>query len=193
MPQRTYNNSKDLILQAALRVISKKGYKGFTIDAVIHESELSKAGFFYNYQNKNQLLEALADRMINEWNQTILKLEKEDPEPIGRSLRAYIRYAIHQTDSKSSNDLILYQVFSEILFTQPEIFSDLSKKIGKNLPFNKDEGIQPDQALVVYLAFDGLWVQDSTPYYKLSPSHRKRALDLLLRMTHENVTFRRKK
>lgn len=56
---RTYQNSKESIVDAAIRVLAEKGLKGFTTDAVIKESGLSKAGFFYNFKTKNELLESV--------------------------------------------------------------------------------------------------------------------------------------
>ena len=61
-------SKRDDILDVAERAILEKGVSATTIEELITEVGISKNGFFYHFQDKNQMIEAILDR-----NQTVDK------------------------------------------------------------------------------------------------------------------------
>ncbi|MPZ23626.1 MAG: TetR family transcriptional regulator [Dehalococcoidia bacterium] len=51
------------ILDAAIRVFSRRGYHDSTVDEIAIESETSKGGFYFHFPNKQAIFLALLDRM----------------------------------------------------------------------------------------------------------------------------------
>ena len=58
--------TRQRILDAAQAAIIEKGFTGTSIDELITECGLSKGGFFYHFQDKNDLAKALLRRYIEE-------------------------------------------------------------------------------------------------------------------------------
>lgn len=58
----TGSSKRERILDAAERAILQKGVSATTIEELIVEVGVSKNGFFYHFQDKNQMIEAILDR-----------------------------------------------------------------------------------------------------------------------------------
>ena len=86
----TPKSKRNEILDAAERAILEKGVSATTIDELTAEVGISKNGFFYHFQDKNQMIEAILDRNLQfdeEWFAEIFKnAEKVTTEPLGRLL-----------------------------------------------------------------------------------------------------------
>ena len=57
-------SKRDEILDAAEKAILDKGVSATTIEELIAEVGISKNGFFYHFQDKNQMIEAILDRNL---------------------------------------------------------------------------------------------------------------------------------
>jgi AcrR family transcriptional regulator len=55
----------ELVLEAAARVFGRKGYRNATIDDVAAEAGVSKATLYQYAKNKQWLMEAMVDRVVN--------------------------------------------------------------------------------------------------------------------------------
>lgn len=187
MNKRTYQNSKENIIDAAVRILAEKGVKGFTTDAVIKESGLSKAGFFYNFKTKNDLLEAVLEKLSAEWKSSVESYEANDKNPIGRSLRAHLKASIEQFESEEPGKLSLFMALTELLINEPE----LAKKQGTELwPAPKLEKSLPfEQQIIVSLAVEGLYSQILFPTIKLTAKQKEKVFESLIQMTELPVSF----
>lgn len=191
MAKRVYQNSKDVIVDAAMKLLVKKGLKGFTTDAVIRASGLSKAGFFYNFGTKDELVQAMVRKLIKEWDDAIERLTAADPNPTGRTLRAYVQYTIEQLDRDENFDASLYQLLNEVSVSQPAFYSKVTAEYMDSLPFRVREGLAEEQATMIYFALEGFWMQSCGPNYGISKPQKKRLLNLMLEMTNQPKRARR--
>ena len=57
-------DTREVILDAAERVIEREGARRLTIDAVVKQSGFSKGGVLYNFPSKQALIEGMVRRMI---------------------------------------------------------------------------------------------------------------------------------
>ncbi|MEM9496423.1 MAG: TetR/AcrR family transcriptional regulator [Pseudomonadota bacterium] len=85
------NSSKrDQILNAAERAILEKGVSATTIEELIVEVGMSKNGFFYHFQDKTQMIEAILHRNLEldkTWFADLLKAAADlDEDPLARFL-----------------------------------------------------------------------------------------------------------
>lgn len=191
MSKRTYTNSKELILEAAFKVLAKEGSKGFTTEAVIRESGLSKAGFFYNFKSKTDLLLALSDKLMLEWQELVEKFEKEDKNPVGRFLRANVKASIVQLNNKEAGRAELNHALSELSITEPENFKKYANIINKMLTRIKDSIISKEQSFLVCLVLDGLWCQSVFPTLSLKDKDIKKLTALLIQMTESPIELKK--
>lgn len=156
-----------------------------TTEAVINESGLSKAGFFYNFKTKEELIVTIIERLILGFVDSVKKIEKEDKNPVGRSLRAFVKVTIEATSQKDRKISALWQTFVEMHIQSPELLVRLSKPYQKIMPFKKNQGISYEQELLVLLALDGLWANDGVHSVRMNARERKRIEEVLISMTEK--------
>lgn len=100
------NSSKrDQILNAAERAILEKGVSATTIEELIVEVGVSKNGFFYHFQDKTQLIEAILNRNLEldeTWFADLLRnAEEVDKDPLERFL-AFLELLAKEMSSMSN-------------------------------------------------------------------------------------------
>ncbi len=112
--ERKRQEYRRLILQAAERVIVRKGYSAMTMDDVAREAEFSKATLYHYFRSKGELsLEILAnffeetDRQVRK----ILALRKSATEKLKRGIRFYLQF--NQDKENISRMLIMDPSFIE--------------------------------------------------------------------------------
>jgi len=76
--EENYTGKRNEILDAARRLIYTRGYEQMTIQGILDEVRISKGAFYHYFGSKQDLLEALIDRMFNE-GEALLKPIVEDP------------------------------------------------------------------------------------------------------------------
>ena len=79
----TTTSKRNEILDAAERAILQKGVSSTTIEELIVEVGMSKNGFFYHFQDKNQMIEAILKRNLDldkEWFEGLLHKANEASE-----------------------------------------------------------------------------------------------------------------
>ncbi len=84
------SSKRDQILIAAERAILEKGVSATTIEELIAEVGMSKNGFFYHFQDKSQMIEAILNRHLEideTWFADLLRNAEETEEnPLARFL-----------------------------------------------------------------------------------------------------------
>ena len=84
------SSKRDQILNVAERAILEKGVSAMTIEELIVEVGMSKNGFFYHFQDKTQLIEAILNRNLEldkTWFADLLKAAADiDEDPLARFL-----------------------------------------------------------------------------------------------------------
>ena len=58
-------NTKNRIMETAEKIILQKGFAGTSIDEVIANAHITKGGFFYHFNGKNELALALLKRYLD--------------------------------------------------------------------------------------------------------------------------------
>jgi AcrR family transcriptional regulator len=102
-PELANSTSKrDEILDLAERIVIEKGVSATTIDELIFEVGISKSGFFYHFQDKNQLVEAILERNLiseEQWfNGLFQRADKVSNDPLGRLLNFLDLFAEEMED-----------------------------------------------------------------------------------------------
>lgn len=96
------NNARELILDAAIRVVDNQGAGHLTMDAVAAEVSRSKGGVLYHFPSKRALLNGMLERMIDR------ELTALDTAPGSKSLERYLHSArnLHSDDKAASLALL---------------------------------------------------------------------------------------
>ncbi|HIP22771.1 MAG TPA: TetR family transcriptional regulator [Rhodobacteraceae bacterium] len=87
-PTRIQREKTSAILEAALEVFSKRGFRGATLDLIAEEAKLSKPNLLYYFASKEALHAELLSGLMVKWLEPLAQIEPNG-EPIGE-ICAYI-------------------------------------------------------------------------------------------------------
>jgi AcrR family transcriptional regulator len=77
--EREQGSSRKELLEAALAVFAERGYAAASIEEVIRRAGLSKGTFYFNFNNKEDLLFALIDEHLDDPSRALMELTASAP------------------------------------------------------------------------------------------------------------------
>ena len=86
---RIQQEKEELILEAALDVFSRHGFRGSTIDQIAEQGGLSKPNVLYYFRTKEAIHRRLIDRLLDNWLEPLRGISA-DGDPISE-IQSYIR------------------------------------------------------------------------------------------------------
>ncbi len=86
---RIQREKHEQILEAALDVFSRQGFRGATIDQIAESAGLSKPNLLYYFRTKEAMHRELIDRLLDTWLDPLHALNKEG-DPVAE-IKSYIR------------------------------------------------------------------------------------------------------
>lgn len=102
-------DTKDLLLQAALKVFATNGYHGSSVADIAKEAHVSKALFYHYFDSKKDLLILFAKRRLEEWTPLIESLETiQDPK---ERIVFLIEFVLGELETRSDWLRFLYMLY----------------------------------------------------------------------------------
>jgi AcrR family transcriptional regulator len=132
------------LLDAAAQVVRRDGPQNLTLDAVAAQAGVSKGGLLYHFRGKRELVEALVDRWLTEFQQDI------DAAPDGFA-RGYVRASA--PGGVDAEELGLLAA----LVGEPSLLAPMRERYAVWQDRIEREGGDPVDTTVARLAADGLW------------------------------------
>ena len=74
-PSRIQMRNRRMILDAALEVFSRHGYRGTTLDQIAAEAGLSKPNILYYFEGKEEIHVTLLNQLMENWLDPLIKLD----------------------------------------------------------------------------------------------------------------------
>jgi AcrR family transcriptional regulator len=142
-PERT----KGRLLDAAAAVVRRDGAQALTLDAVAAQAGVSKGGLLYHYGSKHDLVEAMVDRWLTEFQRDI------DANGPG-FVRGYVRAS--DPAGSAEDELGLLAAF----VADPAVLRAARERYAIWQDRVEREGGDPVDATVARLAADGLWLAE---------------------------------
>ncbi len=180
------NSSKDRILDAAERIVLRDGVAHLTLDAVAVETQMSKGGLLYHFPSKEDLIRGMIRRLHAQYDAEVARLEAEDPNPVGRKIRAMLNTSFPKEpcDTKVRIDRIAACLIAAVA-TNPSLLEGMKEATAKMEQALLNDGIDPIQALIVHLANDGIWMASLFGITHPAGELREKVLERLRQMTTE--------
>lgn len=123
---RIQEENETKILDAALDVFSKHGFRGATIDQIAQAAKMSKPNLLYYFARKEDMHIAVLNRLLAEWMEPLKALDP-DGDPI-EELRSYIRRKLEMSRTRPRESRLFA---NEILQGAPRIKSKLKGPLRK--------------------------------------------------------------
>jgi len=162
-------DTKDRLLNAAGAVVRRDGAQALTLDAVAAEAGVSKGGLLYHFGTKRELIEALVDRWLAEFERDI---DAAGP--------GFVRGYVLASDPRD-DELGLLAAFAadpSVLVTARERYAIWQDRVER-------EGSDPVDATVARLAADGLWLAELLGMAPPRGRLREQVLSRLLELAGE--------
>ena len=156
------------IIDMAIEAAAEEGATGLKLDAVVARLPFSKGALLHHFPTKLALLEGVIDHLASEMTAAILAEAARDPNPYGRNARAYLRATVNEPVTErdvSIGRAALIARWRTAMRTLAE-----------------DDPVDPagkDDALMLRLIADGLWMSDLFGTHEVSPEQRRALLSLL--------------
>ncbi|PLR20633.1 TetR family transcriptional regulator [Caulobacter zeae] len=138
------------LLEAAVALAEEQGLGGITVQAVAERAGVTKGGLFHHFANKQALIDAVFDFMLEQMEETLDRLMAEDSGH-GCFTRAYVVSTFECCDQALSG-----QALTISMVTDPALRRRWGKWIDDRLVRHADTDSDP-RLRVVRLAADGYW------------------------------------
>ena len=175
--RRAPEDTRAQIIEKALEVAAERGASGFTLDAVAARTTVSKGALLHHFPTKIALLEGMIDHLGQMHTDGILAQAARDPEPYGRSARAYLRATV--TEPVTPQDVSIGRVVMAACAIEPALAQRWRTWIDRVKVDDPSDPVGADDALMLRLLADGLWVSDMFGVHDVSPDQRQALLSLL--------------
>ena len=107
------DETKRLILEKAMALFAKKGFKNVTMKDICIDTGLSRGGLYRHYESTNQIFSEIIDILMNtQDNEFSSKIENEVPAPVILD-EILERYKKEMLDGSGSLSIAILEFYSE--------------------------------------------------------------------------------
>ncbi len=174
-------SSRDRILDAAALLVAEGGAATLTYDALAERTGISKGGLLYNFPSKEHLLRAMIDRHVESFTETWERHRDSLPTGAHRTLRALV--ATHREAPPKDEDCRPANGMLAAIAENPELLDGIRAFNRELVEALRAEAADPDRAMILWLALEGLMMLQLFRACPLTPSDRCRvfaAMDRVL-------------
>lgn len=175
--RRAPDTTRSEIIEKALEVAAELGASGFTLDAVAARTSVSKGALLHHFPTKVALLEGVIDHLGQMHTDAILAEAERDPEPYGRCARAYLRVTVNEP--VTPQDVSIGRAVMAACAIEPTLAQRWNHWVERVTADDPEDPVGADDALMLRLLADGLWMSDLFGTHAVSPEQRKALLSLL--------------
>lgn len=172
-------STRDHIINSALAVVRAQGVASLTLDEAARAAGISKGGVLYHFKTKEALIQGmvahLSDKCV-QLQQRHYEILPQGPNKWARALVATAFDAEAPTSDPAGCALLA------AIATNPCLLEPLEGTISEGFRRLTEDSDDPDMALLVALAMDGLWLHRlvGSPIMNDSTRDRVRARALAL-------------
>lgn len=91
--------TRELILDAGLRLLARLGYRKSSMDDLAREAGLARRTIYLHFASKEAVFLASIDRVVDELLEKLIAITAEEKDPIERVRRMLVARVLHRVDS----------------------------------------------------------------------------------------------
>jgi len=165
------------IVEAAIQTAQETGAANFTLDAVVSRLALSKGALLHHFPSKTALLEAVIDHVGQTFTDNVRAEAALDPQPYGRDARAYLKVTIR--DVACVGHASVGKVVLVACLLEPSLAARWRRWVSTVASDDPTDPVGADDALILRLVADGLWLSDVLGAVEISPAQRQALMSIL--------------
>lgn len=178
-------NVKAKILDAAERIVSKRSASGLTLDAVATEAGLSKGGLTYHFPSKEALVTAIVQRLVDGFEARMAAARAGDGEP-GAWTRGLLAACHPDAEERAATDQVCAALLASVA-GDPQLLEPMRARQPDWKRALSADGIDPQVALIIRLALDGLWFNALLGIPLLDEAEQRALIERLRAMTRNRA------
>jgi AcrR family transcriptional regulator len=159
--------SRNLILDAAEKLVTKEGAGRLTLDSVAARAGISKGGLLYHFRSKEALLRAMVDRLCQSFDARISEEAGKNSGP-GYALHAYVAAALDRTANGSVASGLLAAIPNDLKLLDP-----MREHMHRWLIQLRPESESFADRAILWLATEGLWLLELLDLSPLNQTQRR--------------------
>lgn len=165
---------RDAVLCAAERVVSREGAARLTVEAVAAEAGISKASVLYDYKTKQALIKAVIERRVSAECARLREIiEGLGPVP-DRTIRGCIAAVADRPLSDADRTVVLNLIAA--LTQDFELRASVQEASRQQIAEILETSSRPREALLAFLALEGLKLLECFGIYTWSENERERLI-----------------
>jgi len=107
----TADNTNKLLLEAALRVFTEKGFAGASTREIVEICGVTKPTLYYHFGSKDNLYRSILKEIFERFNREIARIAAEELPPRKKLLKVVRYYLDHCRESPREVKLILMAIY----------------------------------------------------------------------------------
>lgn len=177
----TKSSARERIIDAAEQVVLEEGASHMTMDAVAAKAGVSKGGLIYHFPSQRDLLQAMLQRFVDRVETRMAQAREELPESPVRNIKAYIHawFTLGSEYRRTASALLA------TITREPELLQTVQEKHQAVLAEIIEAAPNPELAIVLSLATEGMWMSELLNISPLADHERARIQHLLLKLADE--------
>lgn len=169
-------STKDRILNAAEALACEVGTATLRLEAVAERAEVSKGGLLYHFASKDALLEAMLARRVSLFASAEETLRDELKSGDPGNLRAFLQAGV---DDLTENSQFCKALLAAVV-SNPDLLKPVRAFLKLKLKELGKAAVGRDQAVILWLALEGLRFHEMFDVSPLSATERRRISQQLL-------------
>lgn len=150
-------STRDNIVDAAMAVVREQGVARLTLDGAAKKAGISKGGILYHFKSKDELITAMVARLIEQCENLQHRHYQALPDGPNRWAKAAILAAFDPCGP--SRDPVGGALLAATT-VNPDLVRPLNVKVKEWVARIHSDSPNPELALLMTLAMDGLWLHD---------------------------------
>jgi AcrR family transcriptional regulator len=175
--------AKERILDAAETRLLSRGPAGLVLAAVAEEAGCSKGGLLYHFPSKDDLVDGITARMLDNFDRVQEAEAARDDESDGAWSRAYLASTVTPAGRPADGSAQVMAGLLALVGNDPEKLAPVRERFGAWHTRLASDGIEPETAMIVRLAADGLWLSALLGLPSPDPQLLTRVVSRLQQMT----------
>ncbi len=175
-------SARNRILDAAESRILSAGPGGLVLDTIAADAGVSKGGLLYHFPSKEALVAGLCERMLDGFERTLASLTEADGSA-GSWTRAYLASTVTESGRPADESAQLMAAILATLGRDSAHLEAVREHFARWHRRIAQDGIDPNAAIIVRLAADGLWLSSLLGLNHLDDAEGPSVISALRSMT----------
>ena len=171
------------VLDAAESRLLERGPGGLVLASVASDAGVSKGGLLYHFPSKEALVDAITERMLDNFDRVQADLAEADREAGGAWTRAYLASTVTNDGKPADGSAQLMAGLLALMGNDAEKLAPLRERFAEWHRRIERDSVEPEIAVIVRLAADGLWLSALLGLPSPEPELLRRVIERLRDMT----------